>query len=68
MITKHYDDSRKFTEIFKVTNIENIFLNMIGWTMEIIVFIILGLLWLGMITPYPPDKNDKPVKYWNNGR
>ena len=36
--------------------------------MEIIISIILGLLWLGMIAPYPPAENDKPVKYWNNGR
>lgn len=35
--------------------------------MEIIVFIILGLLWIGLITP-PPNNNDKPIKYWNNGR
>lgn len=35
--------------------------------MEILLVIIIGLLWVGLITP-PSNNNDKPIKYWNNGR
>jgi len=36
--------------------------------MEILLVIIIGLLWIGLITPPPNNNNDKPIKYWNNGR
>jgi hypothetical protein len=35
--------------------------------MEFIIFILLGMLWLSLITP-PSNNNDEPIEYWNNGR
>lgn len=37
--------------------------------MELLLIILLGMLFLGVLFPSPPpNNNDKPVKYWNNGR
>jgi hypothetical protein len=37
--------------------------------MELLILVIIGLLWLGLFTPPTSGKIDnKPDKYWNNGR
>ena len=35
--------------------------------MEILIVIVIGLLWIGLLTP-PSKDNDERIEYWNNGR